>query len=94
MKLLIEQTVKYFTSRVGQLTEKETHYFSRLLRILTDIHVEEYHHEHEKHLAKDVGLRLTCGKSFSSTPLLLELIVCAVGKIAVPLIFTRRILNA
>lgn len=65
VKLLIEQTVKSFTSRVGQLTEKESHYFSRLLRLLTDIHVEEYHYEHKEHQAEDVGSRLTCGKSLS-----------------------------
>jgi hypothetical protein len=53
------------------------------------INVEEYHHEHQEHLAEDVGLGLTCGKSLSYISLFSGLIVHII-KIAVPLIFIKH----
>lgn len=64
VKLLIEQIVINLTSRASnELSATEAHYFPRFLKYLTEIHQEEYHASHLKHIAGEDGeFKVICGK--------------------------------
>lgn len=64
IKLLIEQIVADLTNRPpNELSATEAHYFPRFLEHLTEIHQEEYHASHLKHIAgEDAEFSVVCGK--------------------------------
>src|ERR1700694_1339350 len=58
VKMLLEQTVESFTSRARELSDKENFHFRRLLKLLTELQIEEYQDIAGVHESDD---KLTCG---------------------------------
>jgi hypothetical protein len=64
VKHLIHQTMEQVTPKYLQLTKAERAHFRRLMRLMSEIHVEEYHPDYKDFLVETTNdLKFTCGES-------------------------------
>ncbi|KAF9517818.1 hypothetical protein BS47DRAFT_445764 [Hydnum rufescens UP504] len=61
VKHLLHQTIEQLTLKYGDLNRAERNHFRRLVRIMSEIHVEEYHPDYKNFLVETTNdLKFTC----------------------------------
>ena len=64
VKRLVHQTIEQLTPKYQQLPKMERHHFARLVRLMSEMHIEEYHPSYEDFLLGATNdLNFTCGES-------------------------------